>query len=357
MLKWTLALALLAGGAEARPPYKPMFDPSALKVGPKESMNEVLVLGTTHLANLPKDFDPVLLEPLVDRLVALRPQIITIESLSGPQCDYLRLHEGRYRPAGSIGYCRDLGSARAAVGLDVPAAMVEIDRLLKAWPKNPTAAQRRHLAALFLAGGDRTSAFVQWLRLPPAERRAGDGLDAELVGLLESLKSSLNENFLIAAPVAARLGLERVYPVDDHTADFVYGDPAEGSKAIKALWKNNASAQRRANSDPYFARVSEKGGVLALYRVLNSESEGRLAFEADFGATSRDPEPPYYGRAYAGRWETRNLRMVANIREVLAMHPGARALSIVGAAHKGYFEAYLHMMHGVRLIDAQSVLR
>jgi hypothetical protein len=58
-----------------------------------------------------------------------------------------------------------------------------------------------------------------------------------------------------------------------------------------------------------------------------------------------------------GYWETRNLRMVANIREVLGQRPGTRLLAIVGASHKGYYEAYLNMMHDVQLVDAEEVLR
>jgi hypothetical protein len=34
-----------------------------------------------------------------------------------------------------------------------------------------------------------------------------------------------------------------------------------------------------------------------------------------------------------------------------------RMLAIVGAAHKGYYEAYLDQMHDVRLVDPQVVLR
>lgn len=48
------------------------------------------------------------------------------------------------------------------------------------WPKAP-ACQRRQLAAWMLAANERASAYTQWLQLPPAERRAGDGLDATTV--------------------------------------------------------------------------------------------------------------------------------------------------------------------------------
>ena len=62
------------------------------------------------------------------------------------------------------------------VGLDAASLWDagEAERLLADWPAEPTAAQRRHLAAVFLAGGEQASALVQWLRLPATERRAGD---------------------------------------------------------------------------------------------------------------------------------------------------------------------------------------
>lgn len=63
------ALAMLAGAAHAQD-YRPSFHPDTLKGPPAGKVNEVLVLGTTHLSGLPKTFDMALLAPLVDRLAA-----------------------------------------------------------------------------------------------------------------------------------------------------------------------------------------------------------------------------------------------------------------------------------------------
>jgi hypothetical protein len=49
--------------------------------------------------------------------------------------------------------------------------------------------------------------------------------------------------------------------------------------------------------------------------------------------------------------------MAANIRSAFGNKPGARVLVIVGATHKGYLDAYLGMMQGVRLVDAEQLLR
>jgi hypothetical protein len=48
--------------------------------------------------------------------------------------------------------------------------------------------------------------------------------------------------------------------------------------------------------------------------------------------------------------------MVANVRAALAAKPGARALVIVGNTHKPYFDAYLRLMHEVRVVPTAQVL-
>jgi len=353
------ALAVIAGAAQAQD-YKPTFHPETLKGPPAGKANEVLVLGTAHLSGLPKTFDMALLAPLVDRLTAWKPTGIATEDLSGLQCDALRRYPARYAETVKS-YCYDPTKAGQAVGLDAPAANAEAERLLATWPAQPTAAQRRRLAAVFMAAGERNSALVQWLRLPEAERRAGDGLNDELAAYLESFKVRRNESTLIAAVVAARLGHERVWSVDDHSADTPDSpDPAESKAfetAIRAAWDNPVSHARRAESQRLEADLDKPDGVLNLYRAYNSANAQLMAFRGDFGAAFVEPSPQGFGRRYLGYWETRNLRMVGNIRDVLGQHPGMRMLAIVGASHKGYYEAYLNQMHDVRLVSADAVLR
>lgn len=353
MTAFTALLLTMAAPAA----YTPPFDPRQLKDNVAGTPGELLVLGTPHLSELPDSFKPESLDPLLVRLAEWKPAIITVEGLSGTDCELLI----RYKPLypGAADYCWDPSSAQKIVGLDMVAATVEADRLLGAWPANPTPADRRRLAALFLAGGERPSALVQWLRLSPSERRAGDGLDATLVAVLDKAITGRNENFLIGAALAARLGLERVYATDDHSADAVTAsldkDPGYGA-ALQRIWDNPAVKERIA-ADKAVAAKLDGAGVLALYRDYNDPATMRLAFDSDFGAALADTSPQKYGRRYTGWWETRNLRMVANIRAAMAVRPGERTLAIVGASHKGYFEAYLNMMHDVRLVDAATILK
>lgn len=280
-----------------------------------------------------------------------------MEALSGVQCDGLRRYPGRYADTVEA-YCGDPAPAHAATGLDVPAATAEADRLLAAWPSAPSPAQRRRLAAVFLAGGEEPSAEVQWLRLPPTERRAGDGLNSALVARLETLRASRNEDYALAAPLAARSGLERLYAIDDHTADTASSpdDQAAGA-AISKAWDNPATAERKHADDALYARLGQPDALLAIYRAYNAPGQGALVFQSDFGAALEEPSSQRFGRAYVGWWETRNLRMAANIRAALVERPGRRMLVVVGASHKGYLEAYLNQMHDMRLADPAALLK
>lgn len=338
-----------------------VFDPSALKGPTKGKQNEVIVLGTAHLAQLPATFQPASLDVLKEKLLAWKPQIVAIESLSGTQCDMMRRYPQRYDGTVQKFCTWDPAPARATTGLDVPGATVEMDRLLASWPAEPTPSQRRRLAATFLAGAEPISALVQWLRLPQAERRVGDGLDATLVEALEKRRfgrGPRGEDTLVAAPLAAALGLERVVSMDDHTFSDVPPPRQYGyQEALAAAWNNPASAERARTYKRLFADVSNAENVMSLYRAINDPSHAKTVHASDFGAVIEEPSPQQFGRAYVANWETRNLRMASNIREAIGNHPGSRALVIVGLSHKWYLEAYLNQMHDVRIVSSDEVLR
>ena len=351
----TSALAALAwcGLAQAQ------VDLSVLDQDMAGPRTQVLVLGSAHLSQLPEGahFEPESLQPLLQRLVAYRPDVITIEALSGETCDLMSRHPKVYLPEDVDAYCPDTKLARTATGLDVPAAIVQVRQALAAWPEAPSPAQRRHLAALFLAAGEPASALVQWWQLPEAQRRAGDGLDGALVERLHAMEGKKDESYQIAARLAASLGLQRVHPVDDHTGDNVDlgASPQAYAEAIQALWKSAAPrAQPMRDHEDALAR---QGRMLALYRALNEPGNQQTAIESDFAAALRDTSPQRFGQRYVAGWEGRNLRMVSNIRLACADRPGARVLSVVGATHKPWFDRLLGQMQGVDIVDAEQVLK
>ena len=97
---YRLALAIMLGaGSQAHAAPEPAaalaFSPSSLKLA-RGQINQVMVLGSPHLSQLPKPFDAATLQVLNERLVAWRPQAVAIESLSGVQCANLLSYPQRY---------------------------------------------------------------------------------------------------------------------------------------------------------------------------------------------------------------------------------------------------------------------
>jgi len=317
---------------------------------------QVLVLGSVHLSGLPKDFKHDSLAPVIDRLTAFKPDVITIEAISGEQCDLAARHPAIYGAQGLAPYCRKTDAAKAATGLDAPAAIAEAHKMLKNWPAAPSPAQRRRLAAVFMAANDKASALVQWLQLPQAERHSGEGLDDVLVASLEKAMLHNDESLLIGARLAARLGLQRLHATDDHTGDNVaIADEAAYGKAVQTAWE--AAAAPMGQILEREEALIKSGDMLALYRYANRPDVLRTVVDGDFGSALRDTSPEHYGRLYVAGWETRNLRMVANIREAFRERPGARVLSIVGRTHKPWFDDLLGQMQGVEIVDAGQVLK
>lgn len=345
------ALAITLGGAAQA--AEPLIGP-----WPVADPSEVLVLGTPHLSGIEK-LDQAWLAPLLDRLAAWKPQLITIEGVSGPECYLLRRYDKSW-PDTADSYCNRTEKlaalVKASTGLDMPAAEAAAEDAVAKLGANPAPGARRHLAALFAGSGNLGSATVQWLRLPPAERRAGDGVSVELAGELDEMMVRRNENYLVAAVLAARLGLDRVYPADDHLSDRIEAEAPPGlDKALQAIWSGERpplAKQAQAMEDG----LKDGASLLAYYRFMNRADVGEAYVRADMGKAYATPSPEKFGRRYVAWWETRNLHMVANVRAAMGHYPGQRTLVIVGASHKPYFDGYLGLMHEVRVVPSAQVL-
>ena len=176
----TLVLTMSVGNLASAQEYVPSFQPDRLTDRPVGEPNEVMVLASPHLSQMPDSFQPEMVEPLVSRLVEWRPTAVATEDSAGLLCDAMRRRPARHGE-GNPKYCFDASNAGQATGLDVPAANAEAERMLADWPQEAAPAMRRRLAAVFLASGEPASAVVQWLRLPEEERKADGILTAELV--------------------------------------------------------------------------------------------------------------------------------------------------------------------------------
>lgn len=323
----------------------------ALKVLP----TQVMILGTAHLSNYSEDLNLADLEPLLESLGKYAPDIITIESSSGMTCNRVRSYP-REHAGYSNYYCFDGELYRAESGLSISDGSFQARQMLLDWPDLPTAEQSRTLAAAFLASEEPESAFVQWLQLDNKDRQVGDGIGAMSVKLFNEFGKSMNESRSIAARLAARLGLEKVYYADDHGSYFSSDAESEAYGArINELWPQQ--------DDPcqiYWNEIDARlknGNVIEAYREYNSQAYGRKKMDCDFKRTMNDNEPEGYGRKYTLDWQARNLRMVSMIVTAAADKPGGKVLSIVGASHKPYYQAYLYQMHDIEVVSTDEILK
>jgi hypothetical protein len=360
--KTTITIACLSTILMSSTSFAQKIDylPSAWNKDIAGKPTQVLVLGTPHLSTYGDKFKSAMLTSTLDKLAAFKPDIITIEALSGEQCEAVKQFSATYADVYES-YCRSTDAAEKATGLTVRTALEEMNKILKEWKAEPKAdrapTERRHLAAVFLAANDRASALVQWLRLPESERKIGDGIDEALLKILKREKPSPNENYDLAAVLASKLGLERVYATDDHTADSIATlTDAQYGPSIQAHWKTIDIPETKAEA-AIKNKLEKSQDLLEMYRFHNNYSNLHAFIKADFGGALKEASAAHYGRQYVAWWETRNLRMIANIRSTFATQPGARVLSIVGSSHKPYFDAYLHMMHEVKVVDAEAVLK
>lgn len=356
------ALAVAATCAPAALAQSRPFDPRTYQDRVVGEPTQILVLATPHLSGAPDGWDAANLEPLLQRLAAFRPDAIMIETLSGESIDALQRYRAVYPESASTyaGFTIAVAAmASVGVDMDMPQAEAEVRRVLTEWPAEPTPAQRRRLAALFAASGDPHSALVQWWRLEAADRIAEDGITSRLMNAFNEYDTRKNENHQIASRLAARLGLERVYATDDHSADDV---GAQFWEDFQVMYDAGWGAEVMANQAFVPLREAAQNlntpeQALATYRMLNSNATGRTDSDGQWLSMMTRETPNHIGRARVAFWEVRNLRQIAHIREVSARYPGQRLLVIVGSAHKPWFDAYLRMMSDVEVVDAARVLR
>lgn len=347
------AAAALFGMAAAAPP--PSVDFSGVDDNLAGGPTRVLVLGTDHLAGRQDDIPLEDLSLLLTRLEDYGPDIIAIEGLPGMTCDHLRRFEAVYGDVWER-YCPDPEPALTSLGMTAPEASAALEEALSGFSDEPEASERRRIAALFFASGDPYSALVQWYHLPPEERRTGDGIDEGFLKLIEERTESRNENNVLGAVLAQRLGHEQVFPMDDHTADIILARaPEDLWPTIQEMWADDSARAREAFEEAGEVLGSPEG-LLEYYRILNSERMQELAIAADFGKAAVTTKNDNVTRNYLAWWQARGLRMAANVIEAAGNRPGAKVLVIVGASHKAYFEAYLDQMHDIELVEVNDIL-
>ncbi|GGY47287.1 DUF5694 domain-containing protein [Parvularcula lutaonensis] len=349
MKAFGMACLSLLGSAFAQP----AIDFSGVQEDLAGEPTRVLVLGTTHINQLePEQFPLENLSLLLNRLEAFAPDFIAVENISGQNCELLVRYKDVY-PGVADQYCPDTEKALASLGMTMPEATVALWQLRDGREGARSAADRRRLAALYLATGNPYSAVVQWYALPEDERKLGDGLTEELIAEIDKRTASRNESNVIAAVLAHRLGHDQVWPMDDHSADRILIRAEENPFPALSEHVWSAEPEGRAFYEKSLSLLQTPEGVLEAYRRLNSKKAQELTIAGDFGGAAAHSTVT---RTYVAWWQARGLRMAANVVEIAGSKPEAKVLVIVGASHKAYFDAYLDQMHDIELVSVDQIL-
>src|SRR5262245_39810771 len=125
------AAAALAAATPAAVQTRP-FDPRAYQSQHVGEPTQILVLGSPHLAETLGGFDPQVLDPLLARWAAFRPDAIATEDLPGRSIGQL----SQYYPEDAepyVGPAMEMAALvrRGRMDLDMPHAEAEMRRALR----------------------------------------------------------------------------------------------------------------------------------------------------------------------------------------------------------------------------------
>lgn len=298
---------------------------------------ELLVLGSAHLNTQMPDSA---LQTTIGRLAAWQPQAVAIEVLAGEVVQGYRAEGGRYIEL-------RVGGFQQALKLEAVA-------------KNHRHWTRREAEAIALASdtfpAERVLAWLVALEPVNAVLHWTPALDlpADVAQALAEYSDHKGEILRLAVPVAAALGLPRLYGFDDFTN--LHLDAA--LDVYYAYWgaeeRQNEIKEHRLlrEHDQHMSDALAAADYWNFLRYSNSPRWVADSFDLEVGAALRHPLPAGEHRARIADWDSRNLFMAARLRGVTAQCPGGRVLALAGAGHKGPLEkALMSLAPDVRLVE------
>jgi hypothetical protein len=311
----------------------------------------VLILGTPHLNHMPEGFDPSHLDEVLATLEKKKFDLIAIESMSGERINEMN---GRQLP-----FWKDVLEPFVAArietgqkyqilfGMSYSEAVEKRSQILK--QNTLDEVDRESLLKSYLCTYDNWSALLQYNQLQNPQHLPDNAREH-----LEKLGRSWNEINLIAVKLGVRMNLHSLYPIDDLDDEarlFLF--KPEFMDEFQTL----GSVIEKAMNHPVFVKSNEMEGLAIskkdffnLYQYLNSEEYTQGDFDAQWKIWFETNLPSKGDIARYYLWEMRNLRITANIAELIALNPGKKILVIIGASHKSFVEKYLGQMPKVELM-------
>jgi Family of unknown function (DUF5694) len=328
------------------------------------AQSEVMVLGTWHLTAFRDWLQPQQLETTLDALERYAPTRIAVERLPPDELALLA-ERAPHDPAAQRvidQFARSILSAgqaaQQALGLERIAAERRASALLDGAGASLDAATRAELAVHLLAAYEIDSAALQWSYLSERERASATTVPADIRAALDTHLDRTDEVIRVAMPLARRLGLQRIHPVDSqYEAVRTLAFPEE---VVDAVFGRANEASRR---NPDLQRVLALGeqarmrdDLLALYLATNAHAT-QVDDASQWASWLTLDDEDGLARFRHAMWELRNQRMAAHVMDVAASTRPERVLFIVGLSHKAYVDRALAPHLGVRLVEFQDYVQ
>ncbi|WP_413472821.1 DUF5694 domain-containing protein [Shewanella baltica] len=320
---------------------------------------QVMILGTSHLSTIKNQLEESSLSPIIQILEDFQPTAIGVEALRAEDIITMLNGSDEYQPVLTefVGDTLLLLAKKEQEDLGVSAkeAIAKLNVLLDA--PAFTAKQRIEVIKFAIAGYNKDTAALNWRYVD--ERSAIKTLSVELQQYLNKRIQSNNETNALAATLALKLNINRLYPIDDHLDKDLYSgmlerlmDSYNASKAFKAF----STSEYINKLERLKAQGAESGDWLPLFTWVNSDEymsdvidkEWRLFVDEDLDVEA--------ALSRIALWEIRNLNMASNIMRVVANHVGGKVIIVVGSSHKVFLDQYLSNMIGVKIVQFNDML-
>ena len=319
---------------------------------------ELLILGTAHLSRL-DGLEPEMVEPILAVLENYGPNLIAIESSSATSVQAMlaqpKLH---VEPLTSYAKLHSEMGLLAQNSLGISWREATETHSEKKHPCRSEPATE-HCILIALASFEYYTAFVRWNYLSATRKSQFISKHPVIGERLQRFESSKNEYIILAAELAKRLKHDRLYQIDDHLekgpTNIMLDHVGNGFDPIQTFWNSTRYDHRGPKNSRIRSQAIKPGGLMRLYLWLNSEEYMAFDYDTQFAPMDQGKvgDSGYVFRAY---FEARNLRMAANITNVLAENPISKMVVIVGASHKKFLDSYFEMMPWVTVVQLPTII-
>ncbi len=340
--------------------FAAMHTPASSNENNAPSSARLLILGSAHLSQM-DSFERRLIEDVVERLVAYKPDMMGVELAPGWTVHMMLQEPEKHRDTlNTYGYLHvSLGQlAQLHLGKDWAAINATFENHDGVCARTP-ATEECVLEAL--AAYDPLSGYLRWSYMDADAKLKFAETNRVIAERLERLHTANNESVVIAAAVARRLGHHRLYPVDDHMEKGPQGilldQIGEGLQPILDFWAASTPLKQtyRKQYEQALSSSKEKGSYVPFYLWLNDPNYARLDYASQFEQMDTG-EVGESGKIFRRYWDSRGLRMASHITDHFARKPNAKMVYVVGAAHVGPLREQLSYSRWLKLDSVDDVL-